>query len=198
MGALMKHFKIINSIALALLLISPVMLEAAEEKPVNDKGVFTLQAGSGLGINTLAWRTYLSLFDSSQHFYIIPPITLSGNFGIIDLVSAGFVVGYEGCGVTDDYIYNIMIGARSDFHFNRWIKVSRLDVYAGVVLGVNITSYTHVLPVEGYFATLSATKPSFLWNVQAGVRYYFNEVIGVWVEAGYGYSIVSGGLIFKF
>jgi hypothetical protein len=211
----MKRIRIAACIALALLFLSPVIAFAAETEPVkakaeteqvksksvNDTGVMTLQIGTGLGVNTLTYANYsATTFKGYSGFYVIPPIVLNFNVGIIDLVSVGILFGYEGCGLTDDFIYNLMIGARADFHFNRWIKVRGLDFYIGGVVGVNITSYTHVFPVDPTFGSLSIslTKTSVLWNAQAGIRYFFHDNVGVWLEAGYGYSIVSGGLIFKF
>ncbi len=192
----MKRIIFSICIVMTLFLMSPLM---AAEKPVNDKGVFTLQLGAGLGPNTITWGAYSATY-TSQGYYVIPPVIISGNFGIIDLVSAGFLLGYEGWGVNNSIIkYSInyfKIGVRSDFHFNRWIKVKRLDIYAGVVFGVNIINETGTL--ISFIPPYNATTAGFLWNVQAGARYYVAENFGFWGEVGYGYSIVSAGIIFKF
>lgn len=189
----MKRIIVSICMAAALFTISPLM---AAEKPVNDKGVFTLQIGTGLGANTLLWGVSSSVYG--RGFYAVPPIIVSGSWGIMDLVSVGFIVGYEGWGYTNStYTYGlnyIMIGARGDFHFNRWIKVKRLDVYAGIVVGANIMVYSGNVP---YLSSLPVGG-GLLWNVQGGVKWYFHENVGLWAEVGYGYSIISGGIVFKF
>ena len=188
----MKRIIVIICIAVSYSAMSPLM---AVEKPVNDAGVFTIQAGTGFGLNTIAWSRYSPVYN--PNFYIVPPVIISGNFGIFDLISVGFLVGYEGFGWNlspQNYSVSfIKIGVRSDFHFNRWIKVSRLDIYAGVIFGVDIAAYSGGLPDN-----VAYRAPAyFLWNVQIGARYYFTENFGFWAEIGCGYSIISGGVIFK-
>ncbi len=179
---------------MTLIAVTPLM---AVEKPVNDRGVFTLQLGAGFGPNTLVYGVYPAA--ANQGYFVIPPLTLSGNFGIIDLVSVGFLFAYEACGFSNPAytaaVHTFMIGARSDFHFNRWIKVRRLDIYAGATFGVSIYAYSGT---QGYAFGAIPNTVGFLWNVQAGARYYVAENFGFWGEVGYGYSIVSAGIIFRF
>ena len=49
-----------------------------------------------------------------------------------------------------------------------------------------------------YPASYKTGEGYVIGGVHAGLRYYFTEVFGLWVEAGYGFGYIKGGLAFKF
>lgn len=176
------------AVVAVLLLTAPLMA-----KSVNDKGTFNLQVGVGLSPYALAWGGAYSSYDG---FYYVPPITVSGNWGIMDLVSVGFLAafetfGYSGTGYDYSLTY-IMVGPRADFHFNRWLKVNNLDVYVGLSAGLNLWL------LDSRSSDVAVAVPFFYWQAHVGVKYYFTDLIGIWAEAGYGYSILSAGVVFRF
>jgi hypothetical protein len=92
------------------------------------------------------------------------------------------------------YIYtNIGIGARAMYHIN---LLDRLDTYAGGTLGYVMQS---AKVKTGDVETSSDGSPFFLYSAEGGVRYFFTNLIGAYIEGGYGSLLyVSAGLTIKF
>jgi len=87
---------------------------------------------------------------------------------------------------------NVVIGARGALHY---ALVDKLDTYAGLALGYNIVSWKWT----GTGSNERGSGSSGLtYGFYAGARYYFTDAIGAFAEVGYGYTILTLGLSFKF
>ncbi len=81
-------------------------------------------------------------------------------------------------------------GALGMYHFNKLIPVPKLDIYAGVGVGLRHDD-----------ANFYNNYPDIIVDVigVAGARYYFTHVFGIMAEGGYtGYSYASAGVTFRF
>lgn len=100
------------------------------------------------------------------------------------------------------------VGARAAYHFTDFIKVDRLDLYAGIVLGgVGVSGHEHAVfgwygwnKVHRFFMGSNGHHDDgyFLGGVYGGVRYFFTKNVGVFSELGYGISYINGGICFTF
>jgi len=140
----------------------------------------------------------------------LPAFSLSLEKGIMDLenigpLSIGGIVGFKHAtyawNSSYDWSWNdIIIAARAAIHYDLF-KVSKLDTYGGVALGVRIESesyYTYALvyPYEVRKATSSFTHGLFALYV--GGRYYFSDKLAGFGELGYGLGYLTLGLSYKF
>ena len=146
-----------------------------------------------------------NLYSGYSGISRIPTISLSFERCIIDnlfndksAIGVGGLVSYT----TAKYDYagydygwrstDILLGGRGAFHY---AFVNKLDTYAGFMLGYNISSWKwHGL---GYTETDSGSGGLY-YSFFAGARYYFTPSIAAFAEAGYGYSLLTAGLTFKF
>jgi hypothetical protein len=142
---------------------------------------------------------------SSYYVMGLPPIKLSMDF-VLPIpvpVSVGAMAGlrtwtYHRPYIDDYTVLDIPFGIRGMYHFNFAALtdsnfVSNLDVYAGLTLG-------WVTVFDNDKKNFGLTRPSyFLWGVNAGARYFFNDLIGLYLELGYSdFEIISLGLSLKF
>lgn len=94
-------------------------------------------------------------------------------------------------------------GVRGTYHWNSWHKVENWDVYAGVAIGANITTYNDRSTYSSsyyynqYHRTYTPRNP-LRTSVFVGTRYYFTDFFGVFAEVGYDTAFLTGGLQFKF
>jgi hypothetical protein len=141
-------------------------------------------------------------------------VGVQGEFGIHDYVGLGFTAGatFAGSlssnpGLGNAFYSNysnigIPIGMIGNFHFLQLIAdktggsfAESMDVYAGLAIGAGPS---FAIPkagtnVEGDVGVL------FLGEVHVGIRYYFNEKLGVFAEVGQGRSSrLQGGLALRF
>ena len=77
--------------------------------------------------------------------------------------------------------------------------IDKMDVYAGVGGAFHIITDTYSTdnpfdPTYGYKKQSISGGPSLF----GGIRYYFNNNIGVYAEVGYDISALNGGFVFKF
>ncbi len=141
------------------------------------------------------------------------PIMLTYERGITDVLGIGRI-GAGGGVATSFYSYNstsvffstyenkyrttrITPFIRGTYHFE--FDIEKLDVYAGVGVGVNIDSEKDRYFINGVLQ--SETKNSRVRPVHyivAGVRYYFTDAFGVYLELGDGIANVNGGVVFSF
>jgi len=140
-----------------------------------------INAGVGFG---LGWG-YLGSMG-------IPPIVAS-----VDVpVNAGIPLSF-GLGVGFTSIANVLnvlpIVGRAALHLN--FGVPGLDVYPVLSLGYALYFWDASYWGGGYMGGGGA----FAFGIAGGVRYFFNDNIGVWAELGYSQlTIVSGGVTFTF
>jgi hypothetical protein len=156
-------------------------------------GDMVLNAGFGLG------RTYGSLGSSWLS------ITVTGERGFWEIgdfgvISIGALVGYQPGHIRNtDYRWNnFFVGPRGVFHFTI-IPVEKLDVYAGIGLGLWLNSEPDYIwdPDDGWYYD-KQINAHFYGGVFAGARYYFTDVFGVFGEVGYEVSWLKVGMSFKF
>jgi len=160
------------------------------QEPSFVKGSKVLNLGVGLG----------AFHPGSYYKTTVPPISASFDIGIVDgilekaAVGVGPYIGYSaskwefsGYG----WKYNdIIIGARGTFHYP---FVDKLDTYAGVLLGYNITSSTEIGTVVG-----TPDGGHFVHSEFIGARWYFTDSFAAFAELGYGISWFTGGIALKF
>lgn len=151
----------------------------------------------------------------------IGPMFLKADYGLTKLVSVGASIGYDNFTMTETiidqepdptgtylisytdvvkyYYTSFSAGVRINFHFGTGKK---LDPYAGIAGGYSSNKY-----VESY----TSTDPNFIehpssytgipiyLSLTAGMRYYFTDNIGMYMEVGIDkWSVIQGGLAVKF
>ncbi len=179
---------------LAAAIIGTVSLAGAQE--VFRKGDLVFNAG--IGLNN-------SLYTGSGYKTTVPPLSISGEFGILeDLINddngsigIGGYLGITGSKYEPiaDYGYkysSIIIGARGAFHYQ---FVPNLDTYAGAMLGYNVVSAKTFGSGTGL---ASASASGFTFSLFVGARYWFTPNVGAFTELGYGISNVNLGVAFRF
>ena len=92
------------------------------------------------------------------------------------------------------------MGLRGAYHFNEFVKIDKLDLYAGLMLGYNIASetFSSTDPSRTNIAYYGSSYGGFAYSFFGGARYRFTDNIGVFGELGYGISILNIGLNIKF
>lgn len=168
--------------------------------------------GLGLGTTFYSRAAYTA---PGYSFTRIPTISASGEYAVTNAIGVGGYFGYTSFKWTyasswynnggwhnyvDTYKYSFFIlGARGAYHFDEFIKIDKLDCYAGLMLGYNIAkaTYSTTDPSRGNIAYTGASYGGFAYSVFAGARYRFTDNIGVFGELGYGISILNIGLNVK-
>ena len=165
-----------------------------------DQGDNVVGVGIGLG-GTLYSGSYYSLSGVSK----LPTFILSyerciiGNlFNDQSSLGVGGLVGYS----TAKYDYsnygwrstNLMIGARGALHY---AFVDKLDTYAGIMFGYNINTWKWT-GEWGSASRGSSASSGLYYTLFAGARYYLADAFAVFAEVGYGYTILTAGVSFKF
>lgn len=176
------------------------------------KGQVNLNLGIGVG-NTLVGNGYTK---------ITPPISMSGEYGITDDISFGGYLGFtsstyqysgwdncynNGYGIGNSYSYidtykwtYTVVGLRGAYHFGRFIKVDKLDVYAGLMLGYDFAHYKYstTSACPDHIRYSSPTYGGFVPSIYGGARYRFTDNFGLFGEFGYGISFFNLGITLKF
>jgi hypothetical protein len=135
-----------------------------------------------------------------------PAFSLSLEKGIKDLenigpLSIGGIVGYKHASYSwqPDYhwLFNdFIIAARGAIHYDLF-KVSKIDTYGGIALGLRIQSeiiyhYSTVYPYDIIKSTPTYFNPLFALYV--GGHYYFDDKLAAFCELGYGLGYLTIGL----
>ncbi|MFC2097455.1 hypothetical protein ACFLSI_03880 [Bacteroidota bacterium] len=156
-----------------------------------EKGDKVVNAGIGIGS---------TLYSGSGYSMSIPPVFISGEYGLLDDIldkgSIG-VGGYLGFAKNKWEYFNygwkytnIIVGARGSFHYP---FIDKLDTYAGVMIGFNIVSSTSFgSSGSSFFTGAESSKPIFA--LYAGGRYYFTDNLSVIAEIGYGIAYLTVGV----
>lgn len=142
-------------------------------------------------------------------------IGIQGEFGIHDYVGLGFTAGATfsstlgtSTGLFVNSVYSnwssigVPIGMIGNFHFLQLIAdktggsfADKMDVYAGLTFGAGPS---FAIPKAGNDAGGDVGILTF-GEARVGIRYYFNEKLGVFAEVGQGRgSRLQGGLALKF
>lgn len=142
-----------------------------------DKGTGLLSLGLG------APYAYGGFYKSS-----LPPVYAKYEMGIMDEVGVGLIGGLRmGKNTwTDKNYFSTLVGVAGYYHFNKFIPIKNLDVYAGAGFGFNIHNRD------------GDSKADFQLLFPVGARYYFGQKFGVYLETGYDYlSAVNAGITIK-
>lgn len=153
------------------------------------KGGFYRYGGAGLGYG------YGSFWYSGT-------LSVQAEFGVHDYVGVGLVTGLGGRAYGSRFgggggVLYVPVGILANFHFMQLIADKKglgigdkLDVYAGLNFGTGLS------------ASLSKGGGNTVGGIifvgpQIGVKYFFNDKIGVYTEVGYGKSIFEAGVSIK-
>jgi opacity protein-like surface antigen len=93
---------------------------------------------------------------------------------------------------------DISIMLRMNYH---WVVNHRTDVYIGGGMGYNhwiAEDFTTNAPDDSTFTAQFKRPMPAAFEMTAGIRYYFRSRNAVYLEAGYGKSLIQGGFVFKF
>jgi hypothetical protein len=119
----------------------------------------------------------------------VPPIALSGDYGVVDnlingnaSIGVGLGLGCFGTKFNTGRSADLIIAAKGAFHYQ---FVKKLDTYAGLMLGYDIVTRHSPYPSQ------------FVWGFYVGGRYYFTDKFAVTVEIGDNVSLLSAGVAFK-
>jgi hypothetical protein len=133
-------------------------------------------------------------YTGSRWENTFPPISLTGEYGIIDglidgkaSIGVGAKLGLAGIKYTDNASHNyslLVLGARGAFHYQ---FIDKLDTYAGFFLGYDIVSG------QGSHAV---SQFDLDWYI--GARYYFTNNFAAMAEIGNKISLLSLGIAYKF
>lgn len=119
-----------------------------------------------------------------------PPVYAKYEMGIIDELGIG-LVGGMGLGsdrYSDNNYFTTTIGVLGYYHFNKFIPLKNLDVYAGLGIGMDINNRR---------SRGTEVNPMLLFK--AGARYYFTHSFGVYIESAYDMlSVANAGVTFRF
>ena len=184
---------------LTLVICIFAVVHTSAQEPVFRKSDNVVSLGVGIG-GTL----YSGLVYTGNSINRTPTISLGFEHCIIDnlfddksAIGVGGAFGYASA----QYNYggwgwkstDFMIGVRGAFHY---ALVDKLDTYAGIVMGYNINNWKWT---GAGWTNSSTTGSSGLTSaVFVGGRYYVADVLAVFAEIGYGYTIVNAGIALKF
>lgn len=180
-----------------------------------DEGTNAINLGLGFG-------GYRFGYSSGYAYTQSPTFTLAFDRGVKQIgpgvLGIGGVVAFNtsrsqwtsyGWNTTYNYEIrrtNVMLGARGTYHWNEWHGNDKLDLYAGVLAGFSIgakvdksTKTVNGVTSSHEAGAVYSDRLSLPFaSAFAGVRYLFTSSFGVYAEAGYGISLLNGGLTFKF
>ena len=200
--------KIVTSIGTLLLAASLPLVSHAQSFQEGDN---VLGVGVGLG------GSYGIGFTGSGVSQT-PAIALHFDHGMGDLGPGiwglGGFVGYKSYKYTYDnpYYFNglnkgykssykwtyTIVGARGTWHYNDWHNNDKLDTYAGLMLAYRIATFKDETQYPAGIGTFNAGSYSGVTLTGlVGVRYFFTDNIGAYLEAGFGVSVLQLGLAVK-
>lgn len=141
-----------------------------------------------------------------------PPITLTGEYGFHEYVSAGAYLGfaswkydYSGFGFSDSYKWSfVSAGARATFHYlpllNENLELDideeKFDFYLSVIAGLEFQNYKSDDDIVGVDYS---NDVDLAFGPFAGFKYMVTEQLGVFVEGGwnaFGFFTFGGSLRF--
>lgn len=148
------------------------------------------------------------IYSGSSYSMVIPPLSTSFEYGIIDglindkaSIGVGGYVAFssykyenaDGNGSTWGYNYtNFVFGGRGSFHY---ALVDKLDTYAGLTIGFHsLSSKAFGTSLPGF----DGPTGGLVYQPYIGARYYFTDSFAVMAELGYGIAYVNMGVAFKF
>lgn len=134
-------------------------------------------------------------------FWYSGTLSVQAEFGVHDYVGVGLVTGFGGrsykrFGSGTGGVMYVPVGVIANFHFFQLIADKKnlgigddLDLYVGLNVGSGLAVG---------FPTGSGSVGGMLFaGPQIGLKYFFNDKIGVYTEFGYGKSLIEGGVSIK-
>ena len=182
----MKKFLFAKFLIFFLFLCGFTLSVSAGNNTTFEKG--DIVANVGIGLRSFSNDQSLSM--------VLPPITVSFEYGILELfdgqggIGVGGYAGYhlrKMNGSNSFNVGNLIIGPRGLFHYQ---FVKGLDTYAGLMFGYDVVSYSQ--------KNANLAGSDFTGNVFIGARYYLTDNVGIFGELGSGPSFVELGVAFKF
>ncbi|MDR2415019.1 MAG: hypothetical protein LBD64_08565 [Odoribacteraceae bacterium] len=172
---------------LVVALLALTMTTRAQESFLKKDIVGHVGVGVGSYLGDASWRL------------LVPPIVLSGEYGILD----SFIRGKAAIGVGGYFAYamdkikndgpsrsHVILGARGIFHYE---FVYRLDTYAGLSL-----TYENLSVSNNSTSTYDSHSLRLFPTIFIGARYYFSNRFAAFAEVGYGISPLEIGVAIKF
>jgi hypothetical protein len=117
-------------------------------------------------------------------------VTLNADFSVHDYVSVGPWVAYNNRANKNISYHTIGVGGRGNFHFWQLIddkvakdlKADKLDWFVTLSLGGYFNRFKWKDEDPGFTAS---NKGGFAFGSSMGLRYYFNDRVGISFEYGY-------------
>ncbi len=178
------------------------------------KGDNVVSLGLGLGGMYGYSSVYSSGYKSGPNFILAYDNGTFDNVGP-GTISLGGLLSYKGISYsyTSPYFpyYNYtekwtywILGFRGAYHLN--VKTFRLDPYAGLMLGYYFTGYSFASndpyfrePGDPFYTIYNQAFSSYVaMSAFIGLKYYITHKVGLWIEAGYGYTNLAYGVNIKF
>ncbi len=188
-----------RKVLLGLLFFVSGMFITNAQEPTFSKGDMAINLGIGFGS---------VLYTGTGYSTIVPPISASFEYGIIDgiadkgSIGVGGYVGYTsakyeqnfGGGNAYGWEYSsLIIGARGAFHYP---FVDKLDTYGGAIIGYNSVKAKEI--GTNTLGVPSTVSSGVAYNLFIGARYYFTPNFAAMTELGYGIAYLTLGVAFKF
>ncbi len=182
---------LISSLLLGAFLLSSTLNTKAQ---LFDQGDVVLSMGLGVGATYIAWGTY---YKTS-----FPPIFIAGDYCLRENLGPGNL-GVGAILSFSSYKYDvpyydwgykattILFGSRGTYHFTD--LVDKLDLYAGLGLGVEIYSFNNYGGYDYDEGSVGLYDEFF-----AGARYYLTDNFAGMAELGYGLAWFKIGVSLKF
>jgi hypothetical protein len=115
-------------------------------------------------------------------------------YGVTEDISVGALIDYYswdwGYGIKYKYI---VFGAQGNYHFGKLLKWdSKLDPFAGLILGYESISWSGNTPYAGW----AANDSRLVLGGQAGIRYFVSPTVALYGQAGFGITYLKVGVDF--
>lgn len=167
----------------------------ANAQDIFKKGSFVGNVGIGFG--NLSWGG-----DGSYGGESSAAFQVSGEYGIMDnlingnngSIGVGAVIGYGGKSWDYVKLNNVLVGALGSFHYQ---FIPKLDTYGTLTLGLNFQNWKWDGD-EFWGGDNKESNVAFQPEIHVGARYYFTNNFAAMAEVGYGLSIFSVGISYKF
>lgn len=137
-------------------------------------------------------------YSGRSAFWYSGTLSVQAEFGVHDYVGVGLVTGLGGRSYYGTGVLYVPVGVLANFHFFQLIADKKnlgvgdkLDLYVGLNFGTG-------LGVNFYKGGGGNTVGGIIFaGPQFGVKYFFNDKIGIYSEVGYGKSIFEAGVSIK-
>jgi len=210
----MKNHLLKSSIVLALSLFSFGAFAQAYEE-----GKFIVQAGYGFPNwgKTLLKTSIVNSNATNVSALGFGPIHARAEYALTDRFGMGISFNFNSYGFTwteQQNVYNSTTGLYEIRNYDYTVKVTspailvrfnrhwevndKVDAYWGMGTGWNGAKYTFTSNDPNYNTESLNTPFPVAFEITFGMKYYFTENIGFYIEAGYAKSILQGGFCARF